>query len=371
MSSSLITLFILLMITVVSNFSVLAASKPGISLAKHRSNLSQQQEMVQELKTRLSHLEKQLGDDNRDLLKMLKVGENLEREIAFLTEKGLVTKSELAKNKERAIKEYHHLLIYLVDSNQDASTLLLKRTMAQRLQREISQLKRVEQETQKVQVQLSMLTSTLQGNLHRRERLSFNLSSLEQEKNQTAQSYLSAVKRRSELREGLADAKKRQVRSGKLTPSRKVKSVPALITTKLAPPIDKFIGQQHKKKGITYRFMGVRPVMATGDGEIVYLGELSTYGNLLIINHGNKTRSILLGEFTPKVKKGKRVRQGELIGYTTRLASTVGQEGQLYFEVRQGEMIQNTSLLLDRQQQAKNNLPKKNQAKKVKNKNRS
>jgi murein DD-endopeptidase MepM/ murein hydrolase activator NlpD len=355
---------ILLLSLIVGGTSAVWSKSAPTSLATFRSQLAKQQAVVLEFKQRLTTLEGQLGRDNSDLLSLLKVGEDLEREIAFLSERVVITHKQIGQQREQAVKEYNQLMIYLVDRNQDASTLVLTRAMSKRLEQKISQLGKAEVAERQVATQLELLTTALQSNLLKREQVGNRLGNLEQEKNRTAQSYLSAVKRRVELNDKLADLE----RSGQKKRRKKsIKKAAVKISAKLSAPLGQFISKQHKSKGITYRYKGVRPVMATGDGEVVYLGELSTYGNLLIINHGNKTRSILLGEFTPKVKKGRKIKRGELIGYTSRLASTVGDEGQLYFEVRQGEIIQNTALLLDRRDRTKNNLSNKSSSKKEKN----
>jgi len=74
-----------------------------------------------------------------------------------------------------------------------------------------------------------------------------------------------------------------------------------------------------------------------------------------MIEHGNQTRSIFLGQLKSKVKKGQSVAAGEILGYT--LANRKSRElGKLYFEVRKKNIAQNTSLLMDDNFLAKNNL---------------
>lgn len=76
------------------------------------------------------------------------------------------------------------------------------------------------------------------------------------------------------------------------------------------------------------------PVRAAADGEVVYRGsELAGYGNLLLIKHADGFVTAYAHNDAMLVKKGDRVRKGQVI-------SKVGQSGsakepQLHFEIRQ------------------------------------
>ena len=63
----------------------------------------------------------------------------------------------------------------------------------------------------------------------------------------------------------------------------------------------------------------------------MYQGTLSNFGNVVMIDHGKETRSIILGKFIPKLSKGAVVKAGDVVGYTR---DSRNQEEKLYFEVR-------------------------------------
>ena len=67
------------------------------------------------------------------------------------------------------------------------------------------------------------------------------------------------------------------------------------------------------------------------DGEIIYAGKLSTYGNVIVIRHPNHLRSVLLGKFLVHVKKGDEVKRGEVLG---QILENGDEENKLYFEIR-------------------------------------
>jgi septal ring factor EnvC (AmiA/AmiB activator) len=88
---------------------------------------------------------------------------------------------------------------------------------------------------------------------------------------------------------------------------------------------------------ITWNGIGIGAAMGTGvkavaEGEVVFAEPAGTYGNMLILQHGGGAYSVYasLAEF--RVRKGQRVRKGEVVG-------TVGQADpdmppRLHFEIR-------------------------------------
>ena len=59
------------------------------------------------------------------------------------------------------------------------------------------------------------------------------------------------------------------------------------------------------------------PVRAAGDGKVVFAGRKGGYGNVVIIAHrgGYKTLYAHLSRFRKGIRRGKRVKQGQVIGY--------------------------------------------------------
>lgn len=85
--------------------------------------------------------------------------------------------------------------------------------------------------------------------------------------------------------------------------------------------------------GIDYVAPKGTPVSALGDGYISYVGYKGGYGKLVEITHPNgyKTRYGHLSRFGKNIKKGRKVRQGEIIGYVGQTGLATGPH--LHFEV--------------------------------------
>ena len=70
-------------------------------------------------------------------------------------------------------------------------------------------------------------------------------------------------------------------------------------------------------KGTDYAAPRGTPIQATGDGVISFIGVKGGCGNEILIKHANnyKTRYCHLDKFNKKMKRNKKVKQGDIIGY--------------------------------------------------------
>lgn len=70
-------------------------------------------------------------------------------------------------------------------------------------------------------------------------------------------------------------------------------------------------------KGVDYAAPRGTPIKATGDGKVILAGVKGGYGNTIIVQHGNRYRTLYahMQGFAKGVKSGTTVRQGQVIGY--------------------------------------------------------
>lgn len=94
-------------------------------------------------------------------------------------------------------------------------------------------------------------------------------------------------------------------------------------------------------KGTDYAAPRGTPIKTTGDGKVTFAGRKGGYGNVLIIQHGQtyETRYAHLKAFAKNVRRGKTVKQGQVIGYvgTTGLSSGP----HLHYEFRVNGVVRN------------------------------
>ncbi len=114
----------------------------------------------------------------------------------------------------------------------------------------------------------------------------------------------------------------------------------ARITSRFGKRRHPISGYTKAHKGVDFGARRGTPVMAAGDGVIVRANRFSTYGNYVKIKHANgyETAYAHLNGFAKGIRKGKRVRQGQIIAYVGSTGRSTGPH--LHYEVlRRGKQI--------------------------------
>ena len=101
-------------------------------------------------------------------------------------------------------------------------------------------------------------------------------------------------------------------------------------------------------KGIDYAAPNGTPVRATSDGTVTWAARNGSFGKLVVIQHsgGFETKYAHLSNYANGIKKGSKVRQGDVIGY---VGATGGATGpHLHYEFLVNGVHQNPSTVLDK-----------------------
>lgn len=100
-------------------------------------------------------------------------------------------------------------------------------------------------------------------------------------------------------------------------------------------------------QGIDYAAPMGTPVKSVGDGVVVYCGWMNGYGNIVRIRHANNIETMYshLSKFVKNIKKGMKVRQGQVIAYVGSTGLSTGPH--LDFRVRKNGQFVNPSTLLN------------------------
>lgn len=87
-------------------------------------------------------------------------------------------------------------------------------------------------------------------------------------------------------------------------------------------------------KGVDYGAKSGTAILATGDGIVQYAGKKGNYGNTVILRHGGEYTTLYahMKKFGKGVRTGKRVTQGQTIGYVGRTGWATGPH--LHYEFR-------------------------------------
>jgi len=95
------------------------------------------------------------------------------------------------------------------------------------------------------------------------------------------------------------------------------------------------LGFTRAHRGVDYAASSGTPIHAVGDGRIAFAGWKGGYGRFVLIRHNNSTHSTAYGHlraYAKGIRKGTRVRQGQLIGYVGMSGLATGPH--LHFEFR-------------------------------------
>jgi murein DD-endopeptidase MepM/ murein hydrolase activator NlpD len=94
------------------------------------------------------------------------------------------------------------------------------------------------------------------------------------------------------------------------------------------------LGYGRMHAGIDFAVPTGTPILAAGDGTVGTAGRSGGYGNLLVINHSNGYATAYghLSKFAAGVKRGSRVRQGQIVAYSGNTGLSTGPH--LHYEIR-------------------------------------
>lgn len=94
----------------------------------------------------------------------------------------------------------------------------------------------------------------------------------------------------------------------------------------------------HKKvrphRGVDYGAPTGTPIKAAGDGKVIFRGRKGGYGNTVILQHGGNITTLYahMSKFNRKATIGKRVKQGQVIGYVGATGTVTAKH--LHYEYR-------------------------------------
>ena len=112
-----------------------------------------------------------------------------------------------------------------------------------------------------------------------------------------------------------------------------------------AEPLEQYFKRSANKKGVYYTVNSRQQVLAAKMGKVIYVGTMSNYGNIVMIQHPNSKISVYLGKFSPKIQENSSVKRGEIIGYTEHASN---KQSNIYFEIRHNNTPQKTLPLIQK-----------------------
>lgn len=324
-----------LILALTLSFSAVAAVKrPTDELARYRTE-------VMEMGARLSSLEKEIGSKNNLYLSSIEQIRQFEGDVKLYRE---ALKRKQEEVKEAQVENKRILKNYLLESENDTTEPWQRKVHLELLKQAQTKLKTKETELNSFETKIAEFDLKLTDLRKNEEELGQVIQELETRKKSAMETYLTKVEKKKKM-ESVVQTKKLEKR---IAVVKKELSVAPVVEKRpdryFHRPVDDFLSYAASPKGVTFKYQSAQPVKAVGEGKVVFAGDLAAYGQVVLIDHGNDLRTVLLGKMDVRVKKNDSVRDGDVLAYT--LNDSSGPQN-LYFEVRKKNTAQNTILWLD------------------------
>jgi septal ring factor EnvC (AmiA/AmiB activator) len=324
-----------LILSLFISFNAISAIKrPGDELARYRTE-------VMEMGARLSTLEKEIGSKNNLYLSSLEQIKLFESDVRIYRDELKFKQKEVQQSQ---VENKKILQNYLLESENDTTEPWQRKVHLELLKQAQLKLKIKEAELLGFQTKVAEFEEKLTV-LHRNEEeLGQVIKELETRKKTAMDTYLARVETKKKIESKVQTQKlekriavvKKQLSEAPIVASRPERLFHS--------PVADYLSFTASPKGVTFKYQAAQPVKAVGEGKIVFAGDLASYGQVVLIDHGRDLRTVLLGKMNIKVKKNDTVRDGDVLAYTL----NDSKEAQnLYFEVRKKNTAQNTILWLD------------------------
>jgi murein DD-endopeptidase MepM/ murein hydrolase activator NlpD len=320
---------------------------PQIDIQGLERLISQKDSSLKNTELRIKNLEYTLSQKNKSILKIMEKKILIEKEVHQLQAKIDGHYALLFPIKYKLRKYLKNVLVNSLDgldgrSSHTAEVSLAKKLLIKKVKSLSEKIKALNKSNRELEKRFVVSKKEWGQILDEELFLLGALKDLEKDKSNVASQYMTGLNERDNLNLKYGQLKKRIKDKLKVKILGQKKKISGSL---YHSPLSKYVNLDFKEKGITYVFKKREKVFSTGAGKIVYVGSLSTYGNVVMIDHGRSTRSIILGDFRPQVKKGSLVKKGEIVGETRYIDSG---RGKLYFEVRKKNRVQNTMQLVDK-----------------------
>ena len=278
--------------------------------------------------------EKQIGSKNAHYLLKLEEANNIEKQMleAEQINENLTAKYKSEEKKYNMILRSFALSAVEDEAMPKAQYKTLIQNKRNSVMQALSQLNQVQELLKLEREKLDLVKAESQS-------MASVLIDLEETKKKLMSQYLNHVEKKNNAENKVQTQKL----STKLSALKKI-SVDEVKASKIfGSPLENVQSILPTDKGVTYQFNESQPIKAALGGRILYFGDLSSYGKVLMIDHGDNLRSVMLGYFDSSLKKDDTVQKGQVLGFIRAEKSP----SSLYFEVRKGNAVQKTIYWLD------------------------
>ena len=287
-----------------------------------KRKLQDQNKNIQNLAKEVANVEVTLGLNNKKYLKLAEERARIEESLASARRNADFDSETLKKNYSQTKNLLMGVLLNKLENTENSSDMLARKVMIEKLQKRVADLDGMMKSNKALQTDVDGLYAKLQESMDTEKELLAVMGELEERRRELRSSLDQQTKNNADMKARFDEEKNKLAinQKSKRIVEERERLAPMQITEEIKipsqplsggefyPPIYSYQAMEYQKKGVTFNFHGKNEVRATKAGKIVYTGTLANYGNVLMIDHGNDTRTVLLGQFDYSVKNGDSVR---------------------------------------------------------------
>ena len=343
--------------------NVRADNDGKINVFQMKRKLQEQNADILKLTKEVNNVEVTLVNNNKKYLQLADARSKIEESLASARRNADFDSETLKKSYSQTKSLLMGVLLNKLENTEQSSDILARKIMVERLKKRLVDLDEMMKSNKNLQGNVDSLYAKLQESMDTEKELLSIMGELEERKKDLRDSLASKTKTTEDSKQRFDEENNKlaMIKKSALQSKTREQVAPMQITevikipsanTPSSPdqfrgPIASYQNMEYQKKGVTYNFHGKNEIRAPKSGKVVYTGALANYGNVLMIDHGNDTRTVLLGQFNYAVKNGDMINQYQVVGHTNPRSNSGLGEGRIYFEIRKNNLAQNTYLLLD------------------------
>lgn len=296
---------------------------------KLKNRLANESAAVSKIAAQIKDLENKLAESNNNYLESLSKIETLDEKVQNLKDSLRSNALEISTEYKKSQKALNLYLLEAIDED-NAEALHHKEIYLELLGKKLKSLKAAESKSHSLLETINLYEQQLTETRATEEEIYQVIVELENKKKVMSQTYVSKLENKNRIESTLDKIK------AKITAKKKV-GISTIGTSKndflipMVTPLDDYLELVQNKEAIILKYKDTLQLKAPAPGKVIYTGELANYGKLIMIDHGNDIKSVLLGDLKIKISKGAPVEQGQLLGYTV---SDPGVIKSLHYEIR-------------------------------------
>jgi septal ring factor EnvC (AmiA/AmiB activator) len=308
-------------------------------LAQLKNKLSETNNKLQQVKASLFSIEQEIGGKNNLYLENVKQLDQLS-----VNQKQIQSEldSHTAKYQEQQVQLNKMISSFIMRGldDSDPKHMLERSALKTRISEVNINLKSMKKIIDEMQIQVMALNSQVATVKANEQSMAELIADLESKKQNFSQDYAATLENKNTLDKQFQTLKL-EVKGRKIVQEKEDPSV----AFSFMPPLKQYLDYRKDQKGVNFYYRETSNLHAPEKGQVVHVGDLGAYGTVVMIDHGQDIRSVLLGKIQYKVKKGSQVTRGEVLGYVT---GDNNEKQNLYFEVRKNNQAQNSYAWLDK-----------------------